>query len=402
MQKLISYFGNLLNKVLCIPIVYSRMIVCFLWIWFAIFVRAQKLDAQSCAARWGFWLTSSDGTFEHGLAQCGEMGMAMVPISIGDSPDDPVNPVLRYMAGRVAEECKQSEFWIDNGLYSSGLIISDMELVVGKYKALCYEPTIPHPTNVSPAQSIHVTTTVTKTSILTRLFDIDLTVTETKLPDPVTTIYTSTTETKTEWTTMTFSTPTTIRYANLFWETKSETETVSMTLTVGTSVTARTIHFTVTTSVIAVTYGVTTLTIKNQCPTVTPTTTEPTRESRPAIQGHKQLICQKFSSLSELKMCDSADDSTTGLVMISTPNDFATADCACAELGFKLADLSNPKVLQKARAMMRQCVDLPDQMAWVAKISSLDEFQVCMAISTNTSADGPVACIQELPFFCQS
>lgn len=360
-------------------------------------------EADSCASRWGFWLTAVNGTFEEGLAGCGEMGLAMAPIWTGESIDDPVNPVLRYMAGRVAEECKLDMFWIDRGLYSSGMIVTDLAMVEGGYKALCYEPSLPHPNNVEPAQSVYVTKTETTTNIVTRLFDIGIVVTETEVAEPVTTVYTSLTKTETTWTTLTFSIPTSVRYANLFWNTVIETDTLTMTVTEGTSTMVRTLSLTVTTSVIAVTSDVLTVTSTLRCPTKAtpkaPVQSVPP-EPVPVVHAAKRMICEKYSSLSALKVCDSTDEDF-GLVMITTPNDFGTAGCVCAEMGLRLADLSDTVLLAQAKRILSQCSDLPDQKAWAGRINGKELTQVCMAVGKSPDSDGPVACIQELPVVCQ-
>jgi hypothetical protein len=360
------------------------------------------LDNQ-CSSRWGLWLTNKPGTLTEGLASCGAMGMEMVPVRYEDDPDDLTNPVLRYMAGRVSAECDCDAFWVDTGLFTNGTVTRvshEKELL---YPALCYHATIPVPANhFTPVNTVHVTTTLSTTRLNTRLFPLQVYVTETASlqPEPSTTAYTTTHVTVTEWTTQTFSTPTVVRFKNLFWETVGETErSVATAVLTGTSTETTTRSITVTTSVIAVTNAVHSLTLTKPCPPSPSTITISDHHDDNQVgqrAAPQELVCDRYSSLVAVKICDQSEGD---LVVLSSPSDFGTASCLCSELGLQLANLTTTNI-GKARSLLRKCVlDIPDQKAWVASVPfATDELQVCMAIG---SRDGPVPCIQELPSICE-
>lgn len=366
---------------------------------------------DDCASHWGFWLTSEEVFFGDAYKACSSLGLKLMPLHMSDK--DPMNPVFRYMAGRVAERCNILRFWVDSGLFITRTVLSKIRGdETPKYRALCYLPTVEYPENAPPGQSVMFTTTVTKTGTATRPFDLDIILTETVIPEPSVTIYTSIEVTTTIYVTQTFSTPTSVKYRKLAWHTVTERETNVQTESLGISTTTHTRTLTVTTSVIAVVQQVLTVTSYTRCPDKVSgfvRVTIPTEpivipnepEDQPIISMVKKiLICDRFSSLAEIKQCNSYEHHDSSLVLITTPVSFIEAGCACEALGLTLADMTNENSRREARKIIKSCLDIPGQKVWIRGLNK-KEVEVCMAIGTNADGDGPVACIQEQPVFCQ-
>jgi hypothetical protein len=345
------------------------------------------------------------------------MGLGLVPVQLSDT--DPVNPVLRYMAGRVADVCNVGKFWVGAGLYISGAIMDDRAEIDGtkapRHPALCYQPTIDYPDNAPPAQSVRLTAKVTRTGTVTRPFGLDIVLTVTAVPEAAATEYASAQVTETVFVTQTFSIPTSVQYGTISWHTVTEREIHMHTETTGASTTTTTRTLTVTTSVIAVTRQALTTTAITRCPDkvsgfvriTIPTEPvdipPPTDDTQPVTSLVKRsLICDRFTSLAELRVCDSHDhDDDSPLLLITTPVSFLDAECACNALGLALADMSTQRARQDARKIIRSCFDIPGQKAWIRQLTRKSDVEVCMAISSGPRGDGPVACVQEQPVFCQ-
>jgi hypothetical protein len=114
----------------------------------------------------------------------------------------------------------------------------------------------------------------------------------------------------------------------------------------------------------------------------------------------KELICDRFSSLSEIKVCDTYDHDTGSLMLITTPISFSNAECACNALGLTLADMTFEQAKSEARRILKSCFDIPGQGAWIKRLNKKG-VEVCIALGSSPKGDGPVACVQELPIFCQ-
>ena len=387
--------------------------------------------ASGCADRWGFFITENRVTFNDAWEACSRINKHLVPIKVVDDDHDNLdrmNPVLRYMAGRVAEECNVDSFWVDAGLWE-GMAVRpidddiDIEIAKQRHKALCYDAVIEYPSNVPPAQSVFYRQTVTMTSTRTRTVSIPLVVTQDHPPidEFSTTEYAKDTITITKTVTDTLTTPEIVRYASLDYETH---QTRQLVVSVRPRIVSET-HTSTLTTVITYTGTVftdqhTTVTLPNPaCPvkdfyelpiasvgdasgklesdSVDPkaqTTPEP-KNNKKKQQEKRPLVCDRFASIAAIQLCDLSipENAMYNMLLVQTPLSFMEAECVCGELSMRVAIMDANEKTDTASKLLQACsTGWTDARAWIRQKGACE--------SLPDSGQG-AACIDELPVICE-
>lgn len=347
--------------------------------------------ASSCSRRWGFQLSKAV-VQAHAAQACAQLHMHLVDIQ--------ESTVVRFMAGRVLQECKAGSMWVAGGQTFG----QDDDGEQSERPALCWSKYIPTPGSASPAQSVLYTVTSKSTRMVTRPFDLHVTVSITALRPAPSAITRTDVITETAYTTAwtTYSVPAMVPYGQSTWQTVYERLVRVITESTGVFTTTLTSTITVTTTVIGVVSAERTVTERFSCSDkllgFTPfiPTNKIIRSTATAGTSTvtKARICDRFSSLSELQICT---DHSSPFVVVQAMVEYGDAECVCGALGLKFAQFGRADMIERVRGTLRHCM----ADAWMDRAWINIPNDVCNALGVNDQITVMQPCINQYKVICQ-